>query len=155
MMETKSDVHPASADRGYWAIAILLLVVGSFAALAAADRAERYAAADRQRSVILGIASRLAQHSLDRHRGLLARLAEDGGLEPPASLKDLVAAAPVLDPELRSLAVLDAEGTILARSPGRIAPATFDRILAEAAAHAHGPGLFATAPLRDPELGID
>jgi signal transduction histidine kinase len=157
MIERKSAEHPASPARARWTIALLILVViGAFAGLAAADRVERYAAADRERAVIVQIAGRLAENILDRHGRLLARLADEAGAGgPDEAVRNLLAAVPALDPDVRTIAMLDAGGTIVARSPAAVTGTAFDKIAAEAMAGARDTGVYATTAVPDPELGID
>ena len=154
MTSSPFAANPPPVGARFTIAALALIVVASFAGLAAADRSERLAADAARRSAVLRNAGADAAATLARHERLLVRLVDAAGSgDPTATAAPILAAAAALDPGLYAAAVLDAGGTVVARSPSRLDAAAF-AAFAEAATSADAAeGLYRTAP-RDGLVGL-
>ncbi len=134
-------------------IALAIILIGAFIGLAAADRSDRYATAVRERDAVAARTAAAVHDVMARDERLLDRLAADSeGAEP--TTQNLLALAPTLVPGARAVAVLGADGDILASAPSGFPGSELAEI---AAASSRGlsitPGLYVTRAVRAPELG--
>src|SRR5579885_580248 len=154
MTSSPFAANPPPVGARFTIAALALIDVASFAGLASADRSERLAADAARRSAVLRDAGADAAATLARHERLLVRLVDAAGSgDPTATAAPILAAAAALDPGLYAAAVLDAGGTVVARSPSRLDAAAF-AAFAEAATSADAAkGLYRTAA-RDGLVGL-
>src|SRR5579885_2427004 len=151
MTSSPFAANPPPVGARFTIAALALIVVASFAGLAAADRSERLAADAARRSAVLRDAGADAAATLARHERLLVRLVDAAGSgDPTATAAPILAAAAALDPGLYAAAVLDAGGTVVARSPSRLDAAAFAAAATSADA---AEGLYRTAA-RDGLVGL-
>ena len=154
MPPTRSDADPAANFRCQrcTTVALAIVLIGAFFGLAAADRAERFAAAARDHAATVARAVASARATLDQDTQLLDRLSGD------ADTDALLALAPALVAGIRTAAIVNGDGSILARSPGGAAGPALETIAAEAEtalSAPDAPALFVSGRVQDTDRGLD
>jgi signal transduction histidine kinase len=142
-----------------WLVAALTIaVIGLFGMLAAVDWSARVRAVERQGERTAETAAASLRDALGRQERILEALTDRASSEAEpnrAALEQLVAALPSLDPDLRGAAVLDDEGSVVARAAPGIDASVFTRLSVEstgALAAQHAPALYVTHAVEDPAV---
>ncbi|MGH7095157.1 MAG: ATP-binding protein [Stellaceae bacterium] len=136
-------------------LALALMLVAVFIGLAAADRAERNAAAAREHRAAIERIAASVETTLDQDGRLLDRLAAEPPVPSPPG--DLIL-APALVRGIRAAALTDRRGAVLARAPSGTGGAPFEALVAEAKAalvNAPTSALYLSHAVPDPALGVD
>jgi len=136
-------------------VALALVLIAAFIGLAAADRAQRDAAATREHRAAIERIAASVKTTLDQDAQLLDRLSAEPPVPSPPG--DLIL-APALVRGIRAAVLTDRRGVVLARAPNGPDGAPFEALVAEAkAALANAPtsALYLSHAVPDPVLGIN